>query len=74
LRRSLLNTLPETAAPTERLHESHLIRLAVKNQFFPSSIKAPEEKPQYTFYPDKITYVKTTNRGKTNKFIFLSMW
>ena len=65
----LLNT-PKKRQRQPRYYLNHLIDWGIKNQFFPSSIKAPEEKPQYTFYPDKITYVKATNRGKTNKFTF----
>jgi hypothetical protein len=66
---NLLNT-PKNRQRQPRYYLNHLIHWGIKNQFFPSSIKAPEEKPQYTFYPDKITRVKTTNRGKNNKFAF----
>jgi len=65
----LLNT-PKKRQRQLRYYLNQLIDWGIKNQFFPSSIEALEEKPQYTFYPDKITYIKTTNRGKLNKFIF----
>jgi hypothetical protein len=53
-----------------RYYVNQFIDWGIKNQFFPSSIKTTEEKDLYTFYPNKINYTKTTNRGKTNKFIF----
>ncbi len=53
-----------------RYYINQFIDWCTKNQFFPSSIKAPEEKPLYTFYPNKVSYVKTTNRTKNNKFAF----
>jgi hypothetical protein len=65
----LLNT-PKNRQRQPRYYLNHLIDWGIENQFFPSSIKAPKEKPQYTFYPDKIIRVKATNRGKTNKFVF----
>src|SRR4028119_1058856 len=65
----LLNT-PKKRQRQPRSYLNHLIDWGIKNQFFPSSTKLPEEKPQYTFYPDKIAHLKTTKRGKNNKFIF----
>lgn len=65
----LLNT-PKQRQRQPRYYLNHFLDWGVKNQFFPSSIKAPEEKAQYTFYPDKIVHIKITNRGKLNKFIF----
>jgi hypothetical protein len=64
----LLNT-PKTRQRQPRYYLNHLIDWGTKNQFFPSA-KLPEEKPQYTFYPNKINRIKTTNRGKPNKFTF----
>jgi hypothetical protein len=64
----LLNT-PKTRQRQLRYYLNHLIDWGIKNHFFLSA-ELPEEKSQYTFYPDKITHIKTTNRGKLNKFIF----
>jgi hypothetical protein len=61
---------PKNRQRQPRYYLNKFIDWASKSEFFTSSIKAPEEKPQYTFYPDKITHIKTTNRGKSNKFIF----
>lgn len=64
----LLNT-PKERQRQLRHYLNHLIGWATENQFFPSA-SLPEEELQYTFYPNKITHIKTTNRGKLNKFIF----
>lgn len=64
----LMNT-PKARQRQPRYYLSHLINWATKNQFFPSA-SSPEEELQYTFYPNKINYIKTTKRGKPNKFTF----
>lgn len=65
----LLKT-PKQRQRQPRYYLNHFIEWGITNQIFPSSIKVVEEKPPYTFYPDKINHVKTTNRGKPNKFTF----
>jgi hypothetical protein len=65
---ALLNT-PQNRQRQPRYYLNKFINWAIKNEFFPSD-NLPEEEPQYVFYPHKINYVKTTDFGKRDKFIF----
>jgi hypothetical protein len=62
-----------TSQERQRQPKSYLnqfIEWAIKNRFFPSS-ELPEENEEYTFYPKKIHWVKSTNRvGQPKKFTF----
>ncbi len=64
----LLNT-PKARQRQPRYYLNHFIDWGTENHFFPSA-SLPEEELQYTFYPNKINRIKTTNRGKNNKFTF----
>ncbi len=65
---TLLKT-PKERQRQPRYYLKQFIDWSIKNQFFPSA-KSSEEKLSYPFYPKKINHIKTTNRGKTHKFIF----
>jgi hypothetical protein len=51
-----------------RYYLNKFIDWCLENDFFPTNL--PEENLEYSFYPEKINRIKTTNRGKTHKFIF----
>jgi hypothetical protein len=52
-----------------RYYLNQFINWGIANDFFPF-VKSSEEKQDYIFYPQKINYIKTTNRKKICKFAF----